>query len=268
MIALLFDLGRLAVAMPFAFPCRSNIIQSIAWRSAMRKIVSVMAVFLGCSYGAAHAADVTPLPAYDWTGAYIGVQAGYGWGETGYSYSGDGAENGTVDFSYDGFAGGGTAGFNWQHDQFVFGIEGDLSYSGISGDETAVPFAAPCGDEGCSADVNWFGTGRIRAGYAFDNVMPFVTGGFAVAGLEGDADIGACDNFTPDGHCSYDDAEWGWTAGGGIEWGISDNWSAKAEYLYVWLDGPDFSGGENPEFVSADDVDFSVVRVGVNYRFN
>ncbi|MFN4142995.1 outer membrane protein [Aestuariivirga sp.] len=217
-------------------------------------------ISIGLLGGTAHAADIVPAPGYDWTGFYIGANVGYGWGDTEYTYEGLMGPSSSVDFDYDGIVGGGAIGYNWQHDSIVFGIEADISASGISGDETRPPEEAPCYEEGCSADINWFGTGRVRVGYALDNVMPFITGGVAAVGLEGDADEGAC-GFV--GSCGFDDTKWGWTVGGGLELGLTESWSAKAEYLYVGVDAPDF----NEDSTSADDLDFSVIRVGVNYRF-
>lgn len=232
-------------------------------------IAAIMAS-AGLVAGNAYAADVAPVMNYDWTGFYIGAQAGYGWGNTEYSYPGDPSPppgspfNGNpVGLDYDGMVGGGTLGYNWQHDSIVLGVEADLSLSGMSDDKTEN--SAPCFEQGCSADVNWFGTGRLRLGYAIDSIMPFVTGGVAAAGLEGEADNGACEDG-PGDDCGFDETEWGWTVGGGIEWGFADNWSAKAEYLYVNVGSPEFSASGSDQ-ASADDFDFSVVRVGLNYRF-
>lgn len=89
-------------------------------------------------------------PAYDWSGVYIGVQAGYGWGDNDYSALGSAA-----DFDSDGFVGGLTVGANWQSGAFVYGVEADISYSNIDGsfvgDNTGF---IPCADAGCTAEID------------------------------------------------------------------------------------------------------------------
>lgn len=229
---------------------------------------TVAVALCGVMSGAVQAADLAPPAAYDWTGVYLGASLGYGFGENDYTYhspftGGPPASDDVTSLDYDGVFGGGQIGANMQTGSIVLGIEADLSASGISGDRKTRE-TAPCFEDGCKAEVNWFGTGRLRLGYAFDTLMPFVTGGAALLGVEGEADQGACDYL---GGCSFNDTVWGWTLGGGVEWGFAGNWSAKAEYLYVSADAPDFSGpsGRN---VTADDLDFNLFRLGFNYRFN
>lgn len=199
------------------------------------------------------AADVmSPVP-HDWSGAYIGVQAGYGWGDTTPALG----NNITRDLEYDGFIGGLEAGYQHQSGNLVLGAEIDGSFSDIQGHLNSI--VVPCIlAPGCDADVDWLGTARARVGYAFDNIMPFVTGGLAFGGVKGTFNSPACT-------CSVDDTPFGYTLGGGVEWAINDSWSAKAEYLYVNLGKPDIDG--DPVFVKVNDYDFSIVRVGFNYNF-
>ena len=108
--------------------------------------------------------------AYNWTGFYLGINGGYGWGSSHWSGFGDSAEpsGGMV---------GGTAGYNWQGlgSPWVFGLEGDIDWTNIKGSFTSV--ACPTG---CETKNNWLGTVRGRLGYALDRVMPYVTGGARV----------------------------------------------------------------------------------------
>lgn len=230
----------------------------------MRRLL--LAVGFGIALGGgAQAADVIEPVVYDWTGAYIGAQAGYAWGDTDYHYDLDPGTT-SIGMKYDGFVGGVTAGYNVQLDQIVLGFEADATYADLDDDvrTDSGDFSqdAPCFVEGCTLDINWFGTARIRLGYALDTFMPFVTGGLAVADVEGTFDHEACG-------CSIDDTKFGWTVGGGVEWAFSERWSAKAEYLYVDLGKPgtddDYGNTDNGE-VSTSSFDFSVVRIGVNYR--
>ena len=115
-------------------------------------------------------------PAYvaqcNWTGFYLGINGGGAWGDS----------------DWDGFAVtnrpsggmvGGTAGYNWQGagSPWVFGLEGDIAWANIN-DSVA------CGAVTCETKINWFGTARGRAGYAFDRFLPYITGGAAFGDIE------------------------------------------------------------------------------------
>jgi outer membrane immunogenic protein len=208
-----------------------------------------------------HAADLpTKAPAYapppvaSWTGFYAGLQAGYGWNDPTYSLPGFSS----IDFKTKGFVGGATIGYNWQTGPLILGVEGDISFADVKG-STLVP-TDPCSQQGCSAKLTWFGTGRGRVGYAIGDLMPFVTGGAAVGHINGSADLGACGAGPV---CSIDETRWGWTAGGGLEYRFARNWSAKVEYLYLNFGSPGFTA---PDIVS-DDFAYNIVRGGVNFHF-
>jgi outer membrane immunogenic protein len=103
---------------------------------------------------------------------------------------------------------------------------------------------------------NWLATVRGRVGWSFDRFLPFVTGGLAVGDIRAStAGIGA------------NDTNVGWTAGGGFEFVIAGNWSAKAEYLYIDLGK--FNCGLACGVAPTDNVSFNahIVRGGVNVRF-
>jgi outer membrane immunogenic protein len=170
-----------------------------------------------------------PLNAFSWAGPYLGGNIGYGWGSV---------DNNPTRPS--GFEGGVQAGYNWQTGPLVLGIEGDIQATGA--DDTFAPwkFSNP-----------WFGTVRGRAGYAFNNVLFYGTGGLAFGELRGET-FGLSETHTTAG----------WTAGLGAEFAFAPNWSAKLEYLYVDLSSSDFTitGASNG-------YRFGVVRAGVNYHF-
>ncbi len=174
-------------------------------------------------------------PVFTWTGPYVGISGGYGWGDS-------------RGFDVDGALLGVTAGYNWQVNQFVWGIEGDISWSDISG-------SGPCGaGTRCTVDNNWLGTFRGRLGWAAGQFMPYVTGGLAF----GDIDMRRT------GFGRNDSTEVGWTLGAGVEAALWGPVSAKIEYLYVDLgDGPSVPG---PGGGSAD-FQTSIIRAGLNYRF-
>jgi outer membrane immunogenic protein len=170
-----------------------------------------------------------PLNAYSWAGPYIGGNLGYAWGSV---------DNNPTKPS--GVSGGIQGGYNWQSGPFVFGLEGDIQITGS--DDTFAPwkFSNP-----------WFGTVRGRAGYAFNNIYLYGTGGLAFGELRAET-FGLSESHT----------NAGWTVGVGAEFGLVQNWTAKIEYLYVDLSNSNFSitGVSNG-------YRFGVVRAGVNYHF-
>jgi outer membrane immunogenic protein len=186
-------------------------------------------------------------PIYNWTGLYLGLNGGGGWGRS----SWDSAFAPTGDFSTSGGVFGGTAGYNMQVGQAVFGIEGDIDGSNIRGTTTVNCF------NGCQTRNTWLSTVRGRLGYAADRWMPYITGGVAFG------DIKASVPGAP----GASDSKAGWTAGGGVEFAIAGNWSAKAEYLYVNLGS--FDCGANCGTPGPDNIKFNtnLIRGGVNYRF-
>ncbi len=199
----------------------------------------------------------TPPPAfpatkvYDWTGFYVGVNAGAAFGSTQWNSVPD-LTSGRSDLS--GALVGGTAGYNLQTgDPFVVGVEADLDWSGLKG---TVPPASCVSN--CEIKNPWLATTRLRFGYAFDGIMPYVTGGAAIGRLNADR-VGA--PFGREGANNL-----GWTAGGGVEIVLWGPLRAKVEYLHVDLNG--FScnaacGGGPISF----NVNANVIRAGLNYRF-
>jgi outer membrane immunogenic protein len=182
-------------------------------------------------------------PPFTWTGFYLGLNGGGGWGGSTWDRTGS--------FDLSGGVIGGTAGFNWQTGPAVLGVEGDLDWSGVSG--TTVAGCAA----GCTTRNGWLGTVRGRAGYSFDRFLPYVTGGLAFG------DIHAS---TP-GFAGATQTNLGWTIGAGVEAAIVANWSAKAEYLHVDLGS--FNCGLSCGLAITDSVSLheELLRGGVNYRF-
>lgn len=216
----------------------------------MRIISAIGAVFVAAGLAtAASAADLpraytkapAPVapPVFNWTGFYIGANAGYGWADSSFGDA-------------DGFIGGGQIGYNWQGigSPFVFGVEADLQFSDMN---TSATVGAVTAD----GDVDAFGTLRARLGYAFDRAMIYGTGGLAFTKTK-------LTLSAPGVSISDDSWSTGWTLGAGVEWAFMPNWSAKLEYLYV--DSGDIDLTLAGTSVTGD-YDFSVVRAGLNYRF-
>jgi len=166
-----------------------------------------------------------------WQGPYVGANLGYQWG----AITGNPTRP-------NGFAGGAQAGYNWQSNQFVFGGEADIQFSGA--DDTFAPwkFSNP-----------WFGTLRGRAGFATSNILIYATGGLAYGSVR------VKNTFT-----GADESKLhpGWVLGAGMEVALTTNWSARAEYLYV-----DLSDRSYALTGTSNGIESSVVRFGVNYRF-
>jgi outer membrane immunogenic protein len=203
---------------------------------------------------------------WSWDGLYGGINFGAGAGTASQSDSifdrGSYAVGGTVI--------GATAGYNWQRDRWVVGLEGDIDYSTIQGGTGGVQNSStpPCnfGVSGnCDTSLLWLGTARARIGYTRDRLLPYVTGGLAVGSLQSSEGVSS----PPFGSGTVTRA--GWTAGGGIEARIDERWSAKLEYLYVDLgSGNGFSDTYPGSAQISETVGFNthIVRGGFNYRFN
>lgn len=221
----------------------------------MRKVTLTLLTAAGVALGAqaASAADMSrpvykaPPPAvvaaYNWSGFYIGGHIGYGWGSEG-AFDTAALVGGSTD--PDGFLGGVQVGYNWQVDRWVFGIEGDWSWTGADGATVlGVPF---------SSDHSWYATLTGRLGYAWDSWMWYVKGGAAWADTE----------YTLLGFGTASDTRVGWTIGTGLEWAIAPNWSAKLEYNYLDFSNDSFAFVGGPVDV---DTQVHLVKLGLNYRF-
>jgi outer membrane immunogenic protein len=196
-------------------------------------------------------------PTINWTGAYAGVEGGYGWGTSRHSDS-SGFDSGS--FGASGGLVGGTVGYNWQlpNNPFVVGVEGDMSAADMSGGT-----AGTCSGV-CNTKLRDFGTVRGRVGYAFGTWMPYATGGLAFGDLHGSE--GGAAGATGSGS-TY---RVGWTAGAGVEDAFAPHWSAKIEYLHADLgNGPVFDDTFPGGATAAEHVSFQtdILRGGINYKF-
>jgi outer membrane immunogenic protein len=209
----------------------------------------------------------TAPPAFTWTGIYIGGQIGYQWGqESASSYS-------LPDYTFyaseptstsEGVVGGAHLGYNWQYTPFVFGVEGDVdgsSYSGTGLDNT--------GELQATTRIPIEGSIRARVGFAWDRVLIYGTGGVAFASIQNTFD-GLGSPYVVGGSDSQTTGRVGWTAGGGIEYAIVNNWSVRAEYRYT-----DYGSFYVPlVYTSGDDFTARIhetdnrAEVGFSYNFN
>lgn len=234
----------------------------------MRKLSIALAATTALVAGPALAADLgRPAPRMDarapaavveqgfnWSGFYIGAQGGYGWGRTNFNFLDD---DSTGDFDISGGLLGGTIGVNWQMGSMVLGLEGDGAASWIKG-------SLDCGGGiSCETRNNWLGTARARLGWATGNIMPYITGGAAFGEVEANFLDGAGNVLG-----GQKETRLGWTAGAGVEVALNQNWSVKAEYLYVDLGSFDCSITNCGDGAGSVSFDSHVIRGGINYRFN
>jgi len=268
-----------------------------------------------CAPTVAVAADFgAPSAPYNWTGVYFGVNGGVGWDntKTNYSYSsipapappgfddvfgaggplnviGDTAVQSAIADGYlpvslgDSFntfgALGAQFGYNYQMQQMVIGFEADLDWTdGVrSTNFVAPPNIASLTNVGHqSAGLEWLGTARLRAGYAFDRALIFATGGLAYGGVKAESSASEYDGSNTDIFAgSASGTKVGYALGGGLEYAFAANVSLKADYLYYDLGKADYAvaaantiaQGEGLFVNATQRLDGSLVRIGLNVRY-
>lgn len=200
------------------------------------------AFVLGCSI--VQAADIEPFVAYDWTGLYIGVHAGYASADTDYEFNDVGFFNqdpaDVLSQDFDGIIGGGQIGANVQWDSLVLGLEGSFTWANL--DETTISPFFPDTDE-FTTRIDWVATITPRAGFAIDNVLLYAKGGIAFADIKARIE----DNFSEE-FVETKKTSTGWTVGGGAEYALTEGWIIGIEGNYY--DFGSFDAGEesrNPD---------------------
>jgi outer membrane immunogenic protein len=221
------------------------------------KKLSLVAAALALSAGTAVAQDQV----YDWSGAYIGAQAGYAVGESLYTNSDFPTEY--VNYDPDGFFGGVYAGYNFQmSNNVVLGVDGDLNFTGIKGTNDywwvgrgPVPSA--------SAEIKYSAALRGRLGYAMDRFLPYVAGGLSMAKYD-------FDFILDTGHVYYAESKSmvGWNVGLGADYAATDNIVVRAEYRHSDYGSKSFA---QPDFFAIDDAHITLsshdIRIGLAYKF-
>jgi len=256
----------------------------------------------------------------NWSGFYIGANAGYGWGSAdnnltivdgpapaachfcsvpigaggiGGNDQGLAQAAGSTNINPNGFVGGLQLGYNWQRANWVYGLEADFQFFDqrqTANSTVSLPTNAGagfCTGPSCvgnfanSVTADWLITIRPRIGYVWNDALIYGTAGLAISRLSFSqtytdniftafvAGVGGTES------ASASATRLGWTAGGGVEYSVATNWTAKLEYLYVRFDGLNANGVLSDAF-PADFANFNnhidhfatnIVRLGVNYKF-
>jgi len=234
--------------------------------------------------GSARAADMTlpappplsapaPVPGYNWSGFFVGGHLGYGWGSEAITLTPDshypsGSIPPAIAADPRGVVVGVQYGTNWQFDRLVLGTESDFSFTDIRRSQTILTTTPSVTNTG-EQKLPWFGTTRVRAGYALqDNLLIYATGGLANGRAEASFSafgpgIGAVG--------SRSKTLWGWTLGGGLEYGMGP-WSGKVEFLHYDIGTLTFytidTKAPGASIKASTKFAGDMVRVGVNYRFD
>ena len=275
----------------------------------MRRILLASAAAFGLA-GSAFAADLpsaapppvyaAPLPIFTWTGVYVGGQVGYGWGKNWVDFDDNFDDYDAFRYNTSGVIGGAHVGYNFELNQFVLGLEGDVD--GASQNKSfmsGLPFGsglvgggvitAPLvGTFNVNVNHNIEGSIRGRFGYAWDRVLIYATGGVAFGGFRGNVSgafpggvlfgpTGApITTFGPfGGSTSASTNRVGWTVGVGLEYAITNNWSVRAEYRYTDFGNSSiFAASFDTPFLGAAGATVSrhfsedSVQAGFSYKFD
>jgi outer membrane immunogenic protein len=198
---------------------------------------------------------------YNWTGFYVGVNGGGAWGsQDPLNIITNRFDKFSTDIS--GGVVGGTVGAQIQSGHVVMGLEADLDWADIKGSAAATPTLGgiPIPGTGlvnAQTNIDWESTVRLRVGYAADNWLLYGTGGLALLGAKTTLTTAAGGPICGGAifsNCSGTNRQLGAALGGGLEYGLTPNLSAKLEYLYITA-------------VSLEISRHSEIRAGLNYHF-
>ncbi len=244
------------------------------------RFAALAAVGVICSVSVASAADLpVKAPAYrapvatlyNWSGCYIGLNAGGGWSRTEFTNTVNTTAFGHLGpgegFTYDnsGFVGGGQVGCNYQMSQWVFGVEGTLAGTTIKGDASNL---AILNDDVFTTKISSLATVTGRIGYAWNNVLLFAKGGYAGGEVQFSVSDTCCVGGSPMGAGSDKHWQSGWTVGAGLEYGLTPNWIIGAEYNYIDLGTANYEvGGGAGSYAFDVKTRIQTVLGRVSYKF-
>jgi outer membrane immunogenic protein len=204
------------------------------------------------------------VPAFSWTGCYIGAEAGGIWGHSRHTDADPTDPDFGVPISSNGVSGGlvgGTAGCNFQFsNNWVLGVENDFSWTNAEGTGPDLPPFTAGGTN--QTRMKWLDTMRGRLGYAWNRAFFYGTGGLAYA----DTAVKVCVfDCTEESRTRS-----GWVVGAGVEYAPTawEHVTVKLEYLHADFGTKSFFTSPNAVAVPADvTLTNDIVRAGINYRF-
>jgi outer membrane autotransporter protein len=220
--------------------------------------------------GKAPAPPVPVVAPVAWTGFYIGGHAATVFGRwTDERFFDDPAE--FVSPILAGVGGGGQIGFNWQTGNWVLGVEGDATWTNATGARACPGLGFGFGNFfNCEYNVNWVATAGVRVGYAYERALFYAKGGAAWS----DNDYDIVFNTTGERILTASDTRTGWMGGAGVEYALTQNWSAKAEYTFMDFGTEEVLRTSASGLLAGATIDSEstnhvhAVKVGVNYRFS
>jgi outer membrane immunogenic protein len=200
-------------------------------------------------------------PALSWTGPYLGINAGAAWLRTDF----DAHDALSVPFTESararnvGFTIGGTAGYNWQLQNFLLGVEGDFNWADVKA--SGATHYTGGGNNPFTSEISSLATVRARAGFLVTpSLLVYATGGYAAGRIK--------QSSTDFGGFAADSTRSGWTAGGGGEYRLTPNWTVKAEVLYLDFGKTELQGSSLGAGYGASFSDTTVIaRMGANFKF-
>jgi outer membrane immunogenic protein len=203
---------------------------------------------------------------FSWSGFYAGIHGGYSWSDADFESPlapGIAWEN---EGDLDGFLVGLHTGINHQFDNnVVLGMELDIDYRDGDDSATFSILGTPTPGLTLDTELNWSASARLRAGYAMDRWLPYVTGGFAIADYDSTFLINGVPFPAAGG--DFSDTSVGYTIGGGAEYAFTDNLIFRGEYRYSNFGEEDNPFALNPVGGSTFEIDSHDITFGVSVKF-
>jgi outer membrane immunogenic protein len=202
-----------------------------------------------------------PVPAFSWTGFYIGAEVGYAWGKdttTEYLTATNTFTGFNPSYNVHSAVGGLYGGYNYQIGSVVLGIESDIEAANINGG-----FTAPAVGGAGTTRLDWQGSLRGRLGFTADKVLFYGTGGLAFADISH-----TYTNLITGVPETTASLRTGWTAGAGVEVALTPKLLARVEYRFTDYGPYRYDSATSfPGFTGQQEPRFSTIRVGAAYKF-
>jgi outer membrane immunogenic protein len=228
-------------------------------------VLGLLSPALGADLPTYSKAPSIAAPVYDWSGFYVGGFGGGGFGNHNVNNAlgpNTPFADYTANYSSTGGVAGGEAGYNWQSGSIVVGLEGDMFWSGIKGNDAAAVAAGNFAITSVDQDnLRWGGSVRVRGGYTVDRWMLFFTGGYAFGDI---VHTNTAAGVLPDQFTVHAN---GLTAGGGIAYALTNNVIGKFEYRYTNFNGYNHPLPTNGVLPYTTETTYSVVTVGLDFKF-